>query len=334
MIFRPEVLLGSVMASRREFENFLRTLFKVAAENIAQNFDSFHNFLVKTWESFNEVYESLRKMREKFEGEYTECCNKLIAIVEEARQYLDEVRNSLVPPQTRLNEIDQQIKSDPPNYSAIRELVGELNKCINQIEKFQREFSKQCDDAIAGANETATKCEGLAARARTTQRAIRAVGFGASMAGAVLLGAVTAGIGTAVGVAVGAATGIGGGYVTHTWANDYEEAEKELIELKKKLKALRQTNYELQAIVRAAQRIVKKIEPLTDTIDRLSTSDGEIHNREGLQIAFQSLVEELKRTQEHTSSSQENLKATVRELKHEVAIESEGYTARQKFKQS
>ena len=69
----------------------------------------------------------------------------------------------------------------------------------------------------------------------------------------------------------------------------------------------------------------------------MSTNDGEIHNREGLQIAFQSLMEELKRTQEHTSSSQENLKATIKELKNEVAIEPEarpgGYTAKQKLKQ-
>ena len=309
----------------------LRTLLKVVVEN----YDLFHQFLVKTLGSFNEVYVWLRKMQEKFKGEYTESCNKLIAVVGEALRYLDEVQNSLVPPQTRLNEINQQIKSDPPNYSAIRELIGELNKCIGRVQKFQSEFSKRCNSAIAGANETAVTCEGLAAIARTSKRTTQAVGFSISMAGAVLLGAFTAGIGTAVvGVAVGAATGIGGSLITRARANDYEELEKEFIELKKKLKALRQTNYELQAIVGAAQQIVKKIEPLTDTIDRLSTSDGEIHNREGLQIAFQSLVEELKRTQERTSSSQENLKATVRELKHEVAIEPEDYTARQKFKQS
>ena len=295
------------------YVDFLHTLFNVAAENIAQNF-----------EAFNEVYEILREMREGLEGEYTECCNKLMAGVEEALQYLDEVRNSLVPPQTRLNEIDQQIKSDPPNYSAIRELVGELNKCISQVQKFPSEFSKRCNSAIARANETAVTvtCESLAATARTIQRDISALGFVVSMVGAVILGVVTAGIGTPViGVAIGAATGIGGSVITFAWANDFAEAEKKLTELKKKLKALRQTSHELQATAaRAAQQIVKKIEPLTDTIDRLST-DGEIHNREGLQIAFQSLVEELKRTQEHTSSPQENLKATVKELKHEVAIE-------------
>ena len=319
-------------ANGSQYKECLRTLLKVVVEN----YDLFHQFLVKTLGSFNEVYERLRKMQEKFKGEYTESCNKLIAVVEEARRYLDEVRNSFVPPQTQLNEINQQIKSDPPNYSAIRELVGELNKCISRVQKFQSEFSKRCNGAIAGANETAVTCEGLAATARTSKRRAQAVGFGVSMAGAVLLGAFTAGIGTAViGVATGAATGIGGSLITRAWANDYEELEKEFTELKKKLKALRQTSYELQAIVGAAQRIVKKIEPLTDTIERLSSNDGEIHNREGLQIAFQSLVEELKRTQEHTSSSQENLKATVRELEHEVAIdEPEGYTARQKFKQS
>ena len=318
------------MANASQYEECLHTLLRVVAEN----YDSCHQFLVKTWGSFTEVYERLRKMQEKFKGEYTESCNKLIAVVQEALRYLDEVRNSLVPPQTQLNEINQQIKSDPPNYSAIRELVGELNKCISRVQKFQSEFSKRCNGAIAGANETAVTCEGLAATARTSKRRAQAVGFGVSMAGAILLGAFTAGIGTAViGVATGAATGIGGSLITRAWANDYEELEKEFIELKKKLKALRQTSCELQAIG-AAQRIVKKIEPLTDTIERLSSNDGEIHNREGLQIAFQSLVEELKQTQEHTSSSQENLKATVRELKHEVAIEPEGYTARQKFKQS
>ena len=207
-------VLSSVMENQLEFEDFLRTLFNVAAENIARNFESFHNFLVKSLKSLNEVLEILREMREEFEGEYTECCDKLMAVVEEALQYLDEVRNSLVPPQTRLNEIDQQIKSDPPNYSAIRELVGELNKCISRVQKFQSEFSKhakRCNGAIAaaGANETAVTCEGLATH--PSKRRIQALGFAVSMAGAVLLGAVTAGIGTPViGVATGAATGIGG----------------------------------------------------------------------------------------------------------------------------
>ena len=322
-----------------QFESLsLLTLLKEVARGITENYDLFHQFLVNTRDSFSEVYESLEKMREKFEGEYTECCNKLITVVDKALQYFDEVQVSLDASKTQLdqiNEMQQTDESDPPNYSALRELVTQLDKCISRVQEFQSEFSKRCDDAIAGANETAVTCQGLAARAHTAKRTTQTVGVVATLAGAAILGAFTAGIGTAfIGLATSAVTGISGGAITYVWASDFEEVKKEFVEMKNKLRALQQTSYELQVIVDDSQQVVKKLKPITDTIDQFSTADGEFHDREGLQIALQGLIKELKLTQEHTSSSQENMKATRQQLKRKVAIKPEGCTAGKKFKQS
>ena len=325
------------MASERQY---VLDLLKTVFQYIHDNYDSFHQFLVKTRDSLGEVYESLRKMRENSEGKYTECCNKLIAVVEEALRYFDEVQESLAFSRIQLDMLNHvvQTESDPLNCSAMKDLVTQLKKCISRIQKFQSEFSKRCDDAIAGANEMAVACEGLAARAHTAKVAAQAVRLFATISGAAALGLVTAGISTAViGATVGATVGVvtvaGGGMMTYTWANDYEEV-KEFIEMNEKLKALQQNSYELQAILSDSRQIVEKLEPLTDTIDRLSTGDGEIHNCEE---AFQSLVEELKQIhREHTSlnSPQENLKAIRKKLKRSVAIEPEDCTEGKKIKQS
>ena len=155
----------------------------------------------------------------------------------------------------------------------------------------------------------------------------------------VLVGALTAGIGTVIaGVAAGAATTAGGGIITqYTWANDYEEVKKEFIELKKKLRALRQTSYELQKIVGNSKRIAEKLEPLTDTIDRLSTGGGRTRrNRRGLQEVSQSLLGEVKQMNKEMNNSppQKNLEAAIKDHKRKASIELEGYTAGKKFKQS
>ena len=249
----------------------------------------------------------MKMMEEKLEGEYTERCNELIAVVEEALRYSKEVQDSLADSKSKLDMINQmqQNESDPLYHSAMKELVTLLNKCISRVQEFQSEFSKRCDGAIAGASELAVACEGLVAEAQTTKRMTQASGVIFTTVGATALGLATAGIGNAaVGAAVGAMAAAAGGIVAQAWANDFEEVKKELIETKEKLTALRQTSYELQTIVDDSRRILEKLEPLIDTIDRLSTGDGEIHNCEGLQIAFQSLAKELERIhQECTLSS-------------------------------
>ena len=324
----------------RQFENQLvLTVLKEVAKGIAANYDSFHQILEKTWKIYSEFYESLRKMVERFEGEYMGCCNRLITVFEEGMQYFDGVRESLKLLEIQLDLIKQQIELNPPNYSTIGDLVSQLNKCISRIQEFQSEFSKRCEGAIAGANETAIECEDLAAKAQMAKRTAQAVGFGFSIAGGVLVGALTAGIGTVIaGVAAGAATTAGGGIFTqYTWANDYEEVKKEFIELKKKLRALRQTSYELQEIVGNSKRIAEKLEPLTDTIDRLSTGGGRTRrNRRGLQEVSQSLLDEVKQINDEMDNSppQENLEAAIKDHKRKASIELEGYTAGKKFKQS
>lgn len=314
-------------------------------------------FFFSTQDSLGKIYKKLRKMRAKSEAKYTECCNKLIAVVEEAQRYFDEVRVSLAFSRSKLGLINevQQTESDPLNYSAMKDLVTQLNKCISQVQKFQSGFSKQCDDAIEGVNEMALKCDASEATAQSAKTKARAVGFLTSMASGVVIGsAVALSFGTAVGLSAcaattvglsaGAATTVGLGRITHTWANDYEEVKKKLIEIKEKLKELLQTSTELQKIIdshdprpiNSVERLII-IKPLADTIDRLSTVDGEIHNREGLQTAFKSLAEELKRIhQEHTSSPspQENLEAIRKKLKRNVANEPEDCTAEKKKKQS
>lgn len=317
-------------ACQFETSRFL-TLLKEAARGITENYDLFHKFLVKTRDSFSEVYESLEKMREKFEGEYKECCNKLRKVIEEALQYFNEVQDSLDASKTQLGQINdmQQTESEPPSYSAMKELVTLLNKCISRVQEFQSEFSKRCDDAIAEADKTAVTCRGLAARAQTAKRTTQTVGVVATVAGATILGALTAGIGTALSLTTTALTGITGVAFTHVWASDFEEVKNGFFEMKNKLRALQQTSRELQVIVNDSQQIVKKLKPITDTIDRFSTADGEIHNLEGLQIE-----RELKRAQDHASSLQEDMKAKRQQLKRKVAIEPEVCTAGKKSKQS
>ena len=332
-------LTTGLMASDRgrQFESLL-TLVKEAAIGIAANYQKFLQILQETGKIFSEIYESLRKMLEKFKGEYIGCCNNLIAVFKEGIQYFKEVTETLDASQTQLNMLNEQLSGPRPNYSGMKNLVSQLNKCIIRIQKFQREFSERCEGAIAGANETAIECEGLAARAQMAKRKTQAVGFGVSMVGGVLLGVFTAGIATAiVGATVGTVTVAGGGIITHTWANDYEEVKKEFIEMKKKLRVLQQSSYELQENVGDSKRIAEKLKPMTDTIDRLSTGGGRTRsNRKELQIASQSLAENIKQIKEqvHNSPPQENPEVAVKELKRKASIELEGCTAGKKTKQS